>query len=145
MLLLAHAAATLFMVGLIWFVQIVHYPLFAHVGLDQAVAYAALHQRWTTWVVGPPMLLELATVVGLVLTPPDGLHPGWVWLGAALLGIVWAATAFLSVPAHEQLASGWDAEAGHRLVVTNWVRTLAWTGRGALALFFLGHALGLRS
>jgi hypothetical protein len=28
-LLLAHAAATLFMVGVIWFVQLVHYPLFA--------------------------------------------------------------------------------------------------------------------
>ena len=34
LLLLLHAAATLFMTGLIWFVQVVHYPLFARVGED---------------------------------------------------------------------------------------------------------------
>ena len=32
--LIIHAAATWFMVGLIWFVQIVHYPMFANVGRD---------------------------------------------------------------------------------------------------------------
>jgi hypothetical protein len=32
LLLLANAAATLFMVGVIRFVQVVHYPLFARVG-----------------------------------------------------------------------------------------------------------------
>jgi hypothetical protein len=32
LLLLANAAATFFMVGVIWFVQVVHYPLFARVG-----------------------------------------------------------------------------------------------------------------
>ena len=32
LLLLLHAGATFFMCGLIWFVQIVHYPLFAQVG-----------------------------------------------------------------------------------------------------------------
>lgn len=31
-LLLVHAAATWAMVGLVWFVQVVHYPLFAQVG-----------------------------------------------------------------------------------------------------------------
>ncbi len=31
-LLFVHAAMTLFMVGVIWFVQIVHYPLFRGVG-----------------------------------------------------------------------------------------------------------------
>ena len=31
-LLLVHAASTLFMAGVIWFVQVVHYPLMASVG-----------------------------------------------------------------------------------------------------------------
>ena len=38
LILLGHLAATLFMVGVIWFVQVVHYPLFAKVG---ATAFAA--------------------------------------------------------------------------------------------------------
>lgn len=60
-LLLAHAAATWAMVGLIWFVQVVHYPLFAAVDAAESPVYARLHQRRTTWVVGPPMLVERAT------------------------------------------------------------------------------------
>lgn len=31
-LLLVHAAVTLYMTGVIWFVQVVHYPLFSCVG-----------------------------------------------------------------------------------------------------------------
>ncbi len=31
-LLILHAGATLYMAGVIWFVQIVHYPLFSRVG-----------------------------------------------------------------------------------------------------------------
>ena len=55
MLLLIHAGATLYMTGLIWFVQVVHYPLMARVGEDGFAEYEKHHQRLTTWVVAPPM------------------------------------------------------------------------------------------
>ena len=137
MLLLLHAASTFFMVGLIWFVQIVHYPLFAYVGGSSSPAYAAQHQRRTGWVVGPPMLMELVTAVLLVVATPPGVAPLGPWIGAALLAVVWLSTAVLQIPAHRRLTSGWDAEAGARLVATNWVRTGAWTARGVLALGLL--------
>ncbi len=40
---LAHITATLYMTGLIWFVQIVHYPLFARVGNAEFSAYEQRH------------------------------------------------------------------------------------------------------
>lgn len=42
-LLITHAAATLWMTGLIWFVQVVHYPLFALVGSTGFAAYESAH------------------------------------------------------------------------------------------------------
>jgi hypothetical protein len=81
LVLLAHAAATLFMVGLIWFVQVVHYPLFSRVGSDAFVPYAAAHGVLTTWVVGPPMLLEFATAGWLAPRPPPGVNPVVPWVG----------------------------------------------------------------
>ena len=66
LILLTQVFATLFMVGLIWFVQIVHYPLYANVGREQFPEYEALHNRMTTWVVGPAMLVELVTAVLLL-------------------------------------------------------------------------------
>ncbi len=56
--LLAHLAATLFMAGVIWFVQVVHYPLFSRIGSEKFSLYSNAHSRLTTCVVGPPMLVE---------------------------------------------------------------------------------------
>jgi hypothetical protein len=46
------------MAGLIWFIQIVHYPQVTEVGAERMAAYAAAHARLTTWVVAPLMRIE---------------------------------------------------------------------------------------
>lgn len=72
LVLLLQVVTTLFMVGVIWFVQVVHYPLMAHVGRAEAVAYEKSHTRRTGWVVGPPMLIELGTGFFTPVDPTDG-------------------------------------------------------------------------
>ena len=132
---LLHLLATLTMLGAIWVVQVVHYPLFAGVGEAGWAAYEASHQARITWVVGPLMVVELATAVWLVVDRPPAL-PAWsVVLGAALVGVVWASTAFVQVPLHAALGGAFDGDAHARLVATNWVRTAAWTIRGGLVLW----------
>ena len=56
LVLLANVASTLLLVGLIWFVQIVHYPQFVRVGSERFAEYETIHVRLTTWVVVPPCL-----------------------------------------------------------------------------------------
>jgi uncharacterized membrane protein len=131
------AFATFAMTGLIWFVQVVHYPLFAGVGAEGYARYQEGHMRLTTLVVAPLMLVEAATAVWLVLDRPAVVPRAPAWLGLALLAVIWLATAFLAVPRHEALRHGFDARAHAGLVATNWVRTLAWTGRSALVLHLL--------
>ena len=102
-LLLANLAATLYLVGLIWFVQLVHYPLFDGVGGEGFAAYEARHTRWTGMVVAPAMLIELATALLLVWRAPAGV-PGWVMpAGLAAVAALWAVTFFVSVPQHNVL------------------------------------------
>lgn len=140
-LLLAHAAATLVMFGVILVVQIVHYPLFARVGAGGYAAYQAAHTRLITYVVFPPMVVELLTAVALVAWRPFGL-PAWlVWAGLALVGVIWLSTALLQVPAHQTLGAGFDAAAHRRLVATNWIRTVAWAARSALVVAMLARAM----
>lgn len=136
-ILLVHAAATLFMVGVIWFVQLVHYPLFAAVGADSFNAYGRLHTGWTSLVVGPPMLVEALLSLMLVLEPPAALPKPGLWLGLALVAVLWLSTAFVQVPLHGILSQGFDTAVHARLVQTNWLRTILWTLRGGLALWFL--------
>ncbi len=130
----AQVASTLTMFGVIWFVQVVHYPLFARVGADGFAHYASLHATRTTWVVAPPMLVELATSVALLYPPmrPGAVRPAEAWAGLLLLVVVWASTALLQVPLHDRLQRGFSEEQVRRLVRTNWVRTSGWSLRAAL-------------
>ena len=57
-LILIHLAWTLILVGIIWFVQVVHYPLMNEVGPENFVRYSEKHQQRTSWVVIGPMALE---------------------------------------------------------------------------------------
>jgi hypothetical protein len=91
--LLAHAAATWYMVGLIWFVQVVHYPLFDRAERADFARFSQDHQRLTTWVVGPPMLAEMLTALALVVARPAAV-PGWqAGLGLGLVLLIWTSTA----------------------------------------------------
>jgi hypothetical protein len=131
--LAAHAFVTLFMTGLIWFVQVVHYPLFDRVGKAEFAGYERQNTRRTGWVVGGTMLLELALALLLVGSPGGPM----AWCGLGLLGIVWLSTAVGQMPAHLRLERGFDAGAHRRLVRGNWIRTVGWTLRGVLAIVML--------
>lgn len=128
-LLTSHLVATAAMVGLIWFVQVVHYPLFAAVGSSGFVEYERLHQRRTSLVVGPLMAAEGGTAVWLAIAPPPGVSRLWPLIGLAVLGVIHASTVILQVPQHTALSGGYDSARLHRLVRTNWVRTAGWSLR----------------
>ncbi len=144
LILLAQVFSTSFMIGLIWFVQIVHYPLYAKVGREQFPEYEALHNRLTTWVVGPAMLMEMVTAVALLRYTSNG-STSLAWLGLGLLIVIWSSTAALSVPAHDVLTAGFSAEAWEKLVSTNWIRTAGWSLRGVIVMMITYRSLGALS
>lgn len=139
LLLLVQAAATLFMAGLIWFVQVVHYPLFGAVDPAGFPRYEAAHMRRTSWVVTAPMFVELGAAVLLVLAPPPGVPAAAAWAGAGLVAIIWASTAGLQAPRHVALRAAFDARRHAALVRTNWIRTAAWSARAVLVLWMLAQ------
>jgi hypothetical protein len=133
-LLAVHLAGTAGMMGLIWFVQLVHYPLFDAVGSDQFVAYESAHQRRTSWVVGPLMGVEGVSALAIAAALRDEVGFVLTLIGLGLLAVIHASTVMLQVPAHRRLSERYDAEVVHRLVRTNWVRTIGWSLRVVVAL-----------
>jgi hypothetical protein len=132
LLLAVHAAATWALVGLIWTVQLVHYPLFAQVGAEAFRSYHVRHTRQITWIVAPLMAVELLTAILLVAR---GVREPWLLASLGPLAFNWISTWRVQIPLHERLASGFDADVHRRLVATNWWRTAAWSIRGACLLF----------
>lgn len=137
-----NASATLVMVGLIWFVQIVHYPLLAQFGAHTSTTVADEHQRRTGLVVALPMAVEGTTTLALLLDPPVGVWVGWPWIGAVVLAVVLGSTVLLSVPLHARMSRGHDERTGRRLVLTNWPRTIGWTVRGIICAVMVVQSIG---
>lgn len=133
-LVLIHLVATLFMTGVIWFVQVVHYPLFADVGGEAFRGYQQRHVQRTGWVVGPPMLLEAATATALLVEPAAELSFAWAAVNGGLLGVIWLSTWLSQVPQHNRLLGGFLPEAHRKLVAGNWIRTVVWSIRSLLLL-----------
>lgn len=128
--LVASLAATWGMVGVIWMVQLLQYPMLEnHSALAPGVA-ARDHQRRITWIVGPFMAVEGVTALLLLASRPATMSALSAWVAASLLGIALLSTVALQVPLHTRLAEGHDADAARRLITTNWIRTIAWTARG---------------
>jgi len=131
-IVIANLLVTGYLTGLIWCIQIVHYPLFAEVGQAAFPRYHLRHTGRITAVVAAPMVAELLLSAALVFAHPATFPSTLAWACAALSLLTWLSTAVLSVPLHGLLGTGYDARAIDRLVATNWPRTVAWSARLAL-------------
>lgn len=128
------------MTGLIWMVQIVHYPLMADVGGDFFVNYEARHTQSITFVVLPMMVLELGTAIYLSWQP-GGMPKMWLGIALGALLLIWLSTFLLQVPLHERLGTQFDTDAHQKLVSTNWIRTILWSLRSGILLGLLADKM----
>lgn len=136
-LLALHAAATLLMTGLAWFVAVVHYPLMAEVGGQEFPRYERLHRKRTTWLVTPLMAAEAGLAAWLSVFPAPAVALWQLYAASALLAAIWVSTLAVAVPLHQRLSQGFDPAVHRRLAVTHFWRTAAWTLRSVLALAWL--------
>jgi len=126
-LALISLAAAAFMAGVLWIIQVVHYPLLGEVAEDSITKIATKHQALITWLVGPIMVIEAASSILLLLSwPTEAILSSLVGFGLLLVAIV--VTAFQAVPLHSKIAAG-RADLIPKLVRINWTRTVAWSLR----------------
>lgn len=125
------------MVGLIWMVQVVHYPLFSRVGEVGFADYEAGHTRRIGRLLVVPAGAEVVTAAILPVARPDGVPLWSTLLAGALLAVIWVMTALVFAPLHGRLAERFDQALIGRLVAANWWRTAAWTARGVIVAAML--------
>lgn len=133
-----HFACVGWMAGLIWLVQLVHYPLMKFVDCEKFVEFHRAHSALISFIVVPVMSLQLLSAVGLVLwLETESLLPREIaWICLLLSVLVFIATAIFSVPQHVVLGRGFSARAHSRLVQTNWVRTIIWSAHLGICFWF---------
>jgi len=130
----AQVVGSVGMFGVIWIVQLVHYPLMRFVPGARFADFEAAHSTRISWVVGPLMAVEGVCVLAFFFAPPVSL-PWWLpWAGAVAEAIAIGTTMFVSAPLHGRPGANFDPALLERLIATNWIRTAAWTGRAAVAI-----------
>ena len=120
---------TLMLVGLIWTIQLVHYPSFHYVEPNKFAEFERFHTFRISIIVIPLMLCEFAVSGMLVHLSGYALK---AIISLAMVALIWLSTAALSVPCHKRLEKGKDTATITRLINTNWIRTVLWTAKGIL-------------
>ena len=138
-------ASTWYMVGLIWLIQLVHYPLFNYVGIEEFTVFHENHKILITPVVGIVMIVELVTSV-ILLFQNSCVTRNWLSIfGIILLGIIWFSTIYFQIPFHNTLSSKFNENTLIMLINTNWIRTICWSVRGITVLLILDKLLKNRN
>ena len=139
-LLVIHLAATLFMVGLIWTIHYVHYPLFAYVGESTYASFQAAHVERIGKLLFVPWLIEGITLIGVLALAFLGTHKVLrvpAVINGAAMAVVLVISGFWSAPAHAKLADGFDTSIHDQLMTVNLIRALAWTVCGICAIWMV--------
>ena len=134
-MLVIHLIATSIMVGVIWVIQLVHYPSFHFIELKQYTTFQRFHMSRISYVVIPAMVTELFTLI-LIIISMDQIDT-LVLASAILLIFIWLMTAVFFSGVHQKLTLGYDQTVVDKLVKLNWGRTLLWTLRLLLISIYM--------
>ena len=130
-------ALTWFMVGLIWLIQIVNYPLFRFVEKKDFVNYHKSHVKRITPIVSSIMTLEACIAVLLLMIPTSDANKGLALINLLLLAGIWLSTALLQLPMHNKLNILNNSRTINQLIISNWSRTVLWSLKGFLGWVIL--------
>ena len=117
--------STSVMVGVIWVIQLLHYPSFHFINEKKYIEFQHFHMQRISFIVIPVMLIELASALLLSYFFRSSLT---IILLALLLGI-WGITFIFFTNMHQKLTNGYDRANVDSLVKINWSRTALWSLR----------------
>ena len=133
--LLGHLIFTSIMTGVIWVIQVVHYPSFHFIEKELYTAFQKFHMNKISIIVIPIMLAELIT--GMMLFLDKSSKSPFLIISFVILVLIWLITGVFFSKAHNELMTGYQELVVNQLVVMNWIRTLLWTLRLLLLTCFV--------
>ena len=133
-LFVIHLVSTSFMVGVIWIVQLVHYPTFLFIDEQKSNDFQKFHMSRISYIVMPAMTTELFSGIYIYKYSNMAIDSNLFLLSLTILIINWIITALVFVKMHNKLLINYKIEIISLLVKWNWLRTLLWSVRLILLL-----------
>ena len=132
--LIIHIISTSIMVGVIWVIQLVHYPSFKYVNESDYIIFQKYHMSNISYIVFPVMFTELITALIILFFGEKSL---FFVLSLICLFLIWVITGVLFTKYHSILKEGKDLMIIEKMIKANWIRALLWTMRLIMILFVI--------
>lgn len=135
MVFIANIFCSFALFGLIWCVQLVHYPFFLRSDQRNFVEHIGFHKFQISLIVVPLMTIELITS-GILAFQSVTLQ-NWHIFGFVTVVLIWIVTFLVLVPLHGKLSDGYDEATIQSLIKSNWIRTILWSTKSISSLYLL--------
>ena len=126
-----HFLSTSLMVGIIWVIQLLHYPTFHFIKESDYVEFQHFHMQRISFIVVPVMIIELLSGFMLVYYFRSNL----LILCLIILLVIWLITFVFFTKLHQSLLGGYDKIIVDKLVQINWSRTILWSLRLIILIY----------
>ena len=130
-------------VGLIWTIQLVHYPSMKYIPKNRFPEYHNFHSIRISILAIPLMFAELVTSTILLYQNLNNAIQTIFLVNLILVLLIWLSTFLIQVPLHNALSKEKNTEKLSKLIFSNWIRTILWTARSILMILFLAFAMNL--
>ena len=141
-LLLGSLCLSLYLVGVHWTFQLVHFPLLNRVGVNEFQDYQVSHQKRVIWSVRIPRLLAIILAAILIILDPWGIEIWqlWAYLGSLILA---SAISFQFIRPLQALLSrqGYSSKMIQLVTRLHWARTLLSTAGAAILIYIVARLL----
>ena len=126
-----HFLSTSIMVGIIWVIQLLHYPAFHFIKESDYVEFQHFHMQRISFIVVPVMILELFSAFMLVYY----LRSNLLTICLIILLFIWLITFVFFTKLHQSLLDGYNKTIVDKLVKINWSRTILWSLRLIILIY----------
>lgn len=134
-ILLTNLFASFFLCGLIWIIQLVHYPFFKYVSNEKFEDAMGFHRKKISLIVVPVMFAELLSSFWLSFFSSS--YTNYHITGLVTVLLIWGVTFTTQVPLHRKLSQTIDQQIVDKLVLSNWIRTALWSTKAIIGIWLL--------
>lgn len=124
-----HLVSTSIMVGVIWIIQLVHYPTFLFIDKQKYMKFQEFHMSRVSYIVMPTMIAELFSGIYILFYNNVLIVNTFFLLASFSLFLNWVITALVFVKIHNGLLIKYEKNIILLLVKLNWLRTILWSLR----------------
>lgn len=124
-----HLVSTSIMVGVIWIIQLVHYPTFLYIDKQKYMKFQEFHMSRVSYIVMPTMIAELFSGIYILFYNNILMVNTFFLLASFSLFLNWVITALVFVKIHNRLLIKYEKNIILLLVKLNWLRTILWSLR----------------